>query len=619
MGQTKHQKKAVINRCPVSGSHNVVPLCEVDGFDVFRCPDSATDFVYPTPSIEELNEIYNDPKWFTAGLKGGYSDYDEQTAPSLEKIAEYFDRFPDKGKGLSILDVGCGYGSHLKQAFDLGWNCYGVEPSSHARDIAAERYGKDLTIVETAEELLPRQFDLILMLDVIEHLGDPYKLFFTLFGRGAIGPDTLIVISTPNARSFDALAEPAEWVYRHPPSHLVFYSAKSFEVLARRLLFSKVSVQGVVGTQHASANGFEDEGLDEDSGKFAGLGLLVELSGSHFKSFMHERYVPGGFWALTEYEHMPRYSFAAGYAKGAKVLDLGCGTGYGSSGLADSAESVLGVDISNEAIEWARDWHIKPGLEFEIRDDLGEGLPAASFDLVTNFEMIEHVTHEMQIQTVKSIARLLKPSGKMIMSTPDPRYTASYGVNPYHLREMTLEEFTELLEPHFKHIRIMRQWVRPSIMIGDTSVPEGVVQAQFGTLDDGEYDSMVGYVAICSHEPFETPPYYCQFDTKRDFNLATLKTEHVTNDLRLEAVTLAAEKALLEERAERAETVLEETRAWTEKLDTERQAMMATETTYKEMIEERDEALKRAHAELGIVRSNPIMKALMKIFMRRKS
>lgn len=572
MTNDKQNEKSMMSpRCPVSGSFDVRLLCKVDDFQVWRCPESATDFVWPMPNDAELNKIYERAEWFNGGERGGYLDYDTQTEPSLKQIVALLDRFPNAGQGLAVLDVGCGYGSHLKLAADRGWRCFGVETSAHARSVAAERYGKKIKIVERAEELLPQHFDLVLMLDVIEHLRDPYKLFFTLFGKGAIDPDTLVVISTPNARSFDAMLAPADWVYRHPPSHLIFYSAKSLELVLRRLMFTDIKSLGAVECKTQNAPLFDDESSSVNDALVCSQGLWVEATGSHFKEFMHERYVPGGFWKLTEYEHKPRYNFAALFAKGLNVLDFGCGTGYGSALLSEVANSVVGLDISTDAIKWAQVVHARAGLTFQQRADLGMGLPAASFDVVSCFEMIEHVNYETQTQAIASIARLLTPAGKLIISTPDPSYTAPYGDNPYHLREMTEAEFTALLEPHFKYVRMLKQWVRPSIAIAETSIPEDVSACLFGTLErSGGFDSLIGFVAICSNEPFELPPYFCQFDTTTDFNLATLATEHKLNELRLEVMGLATTKEHLESEIVKWVNTLSETRAWAEKLSQEK-------------------------------------------------
>src|ERR1700683_667796 len=70
--------------------------------------------------------------------------------------------------------------------------------------------------------------------------------------------------------------------------------------------------------------------------------------------FTGERVIPGEADVDLLNEHMARYTFAARLARGKRVLDAGCGAGYGSADLARAAERVVGVDCAQGAIEFAR-------------------------------------------------------------------------------------------------------------------------------------------------------------------------------------------------------------------------------------------------------------------------
>jgi SAM-dependent methyltransferase len=279
--------------CPVSHSTATTQLCNVDGFDIWRCAESATDFVWPMPSDQSLKEMYDREAYFEGGEHGGYANYDVQTEPSLHMVTELLDRFPESGRAHSVLDIGCSYGSHLRLAADRGWNCFGIELSEYARNRARERHGERMTIVERAEDLAPQCYDLVLMLEVIEHLKDPYPLFFTLFEKGAIGPETLVVITTPNARSNGAVANPGAWEFRHPPSHLVYYSGKTLQLFLERLMFKDIFVRGIVDLQPIPVSRFDDEApsVNDDLGN--SMGVCAEGIGSDFKEFMVEHYAAG--------------------------------------------------------------------------------------------------------------------------------------------------------------------------------------------------------------------------------------------------------------------------------------------------------------------------------------
>ena len=64
--------------------------------------------------------------------------------------------------------------------------------------------------------------------------------------------------------------------------------------------------------------------------------------------------------------HLKRYEFARPYCAGADVLDAGCGVGYGTAHLAEEARHVLGVDRSEEAIDYARGRYARANVEFRV-------------------------------------------------------------------------------------------------------------------------------------------------------------------------------------------------------------------------------------------------------------
>lgn len=504
----------------------MAPLCEVDGYKIFVCRACGADHVFPAPDERDLKAYYDRPDWFEAGEKGGYSDYDAQTTHSIDHLNSILDEFVGR-QGLSVLDLGCGYGTHLSLAAERGWKCFGVELSDHARGVAKSRLGHTAHIVGALAELVPHQFDLILMLDVIEHLPTPFAPFYSLFSIGAIAPQTRIVIATPNAGGSDARSDPANWIYRHPPSHLVLYTAEAIELLLRRLRFTTLDVRGI----HSLRAGAPQEPPFRDFG-----GLLVTASGSDFAEFMRERYVPGTWSKIAEYEHLPRYALARTIASGKTVLDFGCGTGYGTAMLASVACEVFGLDIDQGAISWASETHADPRLHFLCRDDLGAGLPAGQFDLVTCFEMIEHVDHATQTATIASITRLMRDDGILMISTPNPEVTKLYGENPYHVREMTLPEFLDLLGEHFAHVRVLEQRVRNSIAFTGDGAGRRLVHAPLRPA--GRIREPAAFVAICSRRPFAEVSPTVYFDEEADLTGDFLARERALNAARFEAYRL---------------------------------------------------------------------------------
>jgi SAM-dependent methyltransferase len=174
--------------------------------------------------------------------------------------------------------------------------------------------------------------------------------------------------------------------------------------------------------------------------------------------FTGERMIPESCDSNTFWEHVYRYKFARQFVRGRRVLDIACGEGYGSAALlAAGATSIVGIDISPEAVRHARE---KYGIDARVGDAMAIDLPDASFDAIVSFETIEHVSQPGEF--VKECQRILKDNGKLVVSTPNiETYNPSRSAenNPFHCSEMTLDDFTELLVSHFRNVSIFSQVV----------------------------------------------------------------------------------------------------------------------------------------------------------------
>lgn len=103
---------------------------------------------------------------------------------------------------------------------------------------------------------------------------------------------------------------------------------------------------------------------------------------------------------------------------GKKVLDVGCGGGLLSEGMAERGAQVTGIDLSEKALGVARLHLLESGRSVDYRHISAESLAAempGSFDVVTCLEMLEHVPDPAS--TVAACARLVKPRGQVFLST----------------------------------------------------------------------------------------------------------------------------------------------------------------------------------------------------------
>jgi SAM-dependent methyltransferase len=168
-----------------------------------------------------------------------------------------------------------------------------------------------------------------------------------------------------------------------------------------------------------------------------------------------ERIVPGEAEPGIDALHFKRYDFAAPFCAGRRILDAGCGVGYGTVRLARIASNVVGVDVSEEAIAHARAHYAAPDVSFAVMDINALALEDASFDVVCSFETIEHVKDAER--ALSELARVLNSSGTLVVSTPQVDRTTTSPANPYHHVEFARADFEALLRRHFESVELFGQ------------------------------------------------------------------------------------------------------------------------------------------------------------------
>jgi len=149
--------------------------------------------------------------------------------------------------------------------------------------------------------------------------------------------------------------------------------------------------------------------------------------------------------------HAASYHFAEKYCRGMQVLDFGCGSGYGAEAISGCAKEVHAVDVSAEAIEYARNRYARQNLHF-LAIQPGERLPFQenSFDVVLSLQVIEHVENDANY--IAEAARVLKAGGVIIVITPDRKHRLFNGQHPWnrwHLREYSDKQINQLVEKCF--------------------------------------------------------------------------------------------------------------------------------------------------------------------------
>lgn len=174
----------------------------------------------------------------------------------------------------------------------------------------------------------------------------------------------------------------------------------------------------------------------------------------------NERVIPNISANFLYREALARYEFAQKIIKKkkqkhVKILDLGCGTGYGSALLTQNG-SVVAMDKEKQAILYARKHYIK-GPEFKLGDVESFAVYLGQFDVICAFEIIEHLKRPRAF--LKNIYKLLRKDGFVILSTPNNTFVSPYAKNksPYHVKEYKKREFEKLLKSFFTSVTLYGQ------------------------------------------------------------------------------------------------------------------------------------------------------------------
>jgi SAM-dependent methyltransferase len=232
--------------CRACSASPCTPYLSARGYAVVRCDSCGLLYVNPQPSLGELEEYY-----------AAY-DLGEQWVSGEEPfnrgVRRTILRFK---KGGSALDVGCGPGNFLRCLREAGFHVFGVEPSE-----PGSSYAKSVHHIETFHGTVDAflatgtkaEFDLVTLLNVLEHLKDPSAVLLQL--RQLLRNDGILVVGVPDARLHTALGEARRrlgfkdpfWMdtVRHPlvgidpPHHLTSFEPRTISQLLARCGFELV-------------------------------------------------------------------------------------------------------------------------------------------------------------------------------------------------------------------------------------------------------------------------------------------------------------------------------------------------------------------------------------------
>lgn len=170
--------------------------------------------------------------------------------------------------------------------------------------------------------------------------------------------------------------------------------------------------------------------------------------------------------AYTIYSmHAASYAFVQAICTGKKVLDFGCGSGYGTGRISEFAQEAYGADVAGDAVEYAKARYRNDNLHFlKIDPQPPLPFPDESFDVVLSFQVIEHVSDDDAY--LREAHRLLKPGGTLVVITPDRKNRLLPGQKPWnrwHLREYGMAQLAGKVRRHFQLTNELRMGARREI------------------------------------------------------------------------------------------------------------------------------------------------------------
>lgn len=264
-------------------------------------------------------------------------------------------------------------------------------------------------------------------------------------------------------------------------------------------------------------------------------------------------------------EHISRYEAVKQLVANKIVLDIASGSGYGTAQMSTSAKKIYGVDISENAINYASVNFGAKNIEYLVGDGDNIPLPSESVDIATSFETIEHIPDYEKF--VDEVNRVIKPGGIFVVSTPnDLEFTKG---NHFHLHQFTEKELVALLKKRFKYVKSYYQTTWLFSLIGDDKTfskewKSSVSVMQTSPISD---QNVLYFYFLCSNQPIKESinPLGAigeHWSERKIREKESLTTQHIKN---IEDQLAAAQK-FVKEQAELISVLQESAVSWKSKV-----------------------------------------------------
>ena len=217
----------LVGDCPVCHGPGTKPYGRRKQLFLSQCSDCCSVYRTVFPSEDELNEIYGSDYYDSWNIEADTGAFWEMKVQNCTSYLRGLDRYI-KGSGKrTLLDVGCAHGFMLEAAVQEGYTPSGLEISP-AGDLARKRGFHVLPSPLEDDPFPPESFDVVTMVDVIEHFTDPQSALRSVWAM--LKPGGVVFMVTPDITSVSARILRGAWPH-YLPEHLIYYSPKSMKKL----------------------------------------------------------------------------------------------------------------------------------------------------------------------------------------------------------------------------------------------------------------------------------------------------------------------------------------------------------------------------------------------------
>lgn len=209
----------------------------VHGSDLVRCRRCGLVRVQPLPTAAEAARLYDDA-YFRDPVRG-YVDYVADERVFRAEFRRRLRILRAQGARGRLLDAGCASGALLLEAKALDYEPSGLEPALGMARHAAEHSGCPVTAVALEDALLPpAAYDVVTLLDVLEHLPDPLPVLKRL--RQTLAPGGTFAVSVPDYGGQWARLAGRAWPFLTPWEHLLYFTRRTLRAALRTAGFVDV-------------------------------------------------------------------------------------------------------------------------------------------------------------------------------------------------------------------------------------------------------------------------------------------------------------------------------------------------------------------------------------------